>query len=512
MTAPTQNQQSMQPVLTPVQQAQLDLTNRMTKRTDTTPLYMQNQQAYVQTYGSSTPDAITTPSQTIPQSVWTDRLQNTQDYGTQADTGAAQSVATVKAAKTAADLARWQDQVKNTQQGISDSFAAFQRAMLTKYPVASTTYTPSTGGWTDANGNPISAHQAAVINNNINHGLNGDGTPKITNTGNDNIPAQKGQYVYQSPLDAQIAAWARQAGWAENLIPTVIGIAQAESSRNNNATHPNPNGSTDYGLMQINTVHRSDGGAINANFFTGGGWKDPVQNLAAALQIYKAAGNSFKDWVTFQNGDYQGYHPAYTVAKDTLVPNVSNVGGNISAGTSGLRAQIVSKGLQYLGTPYVYAGNSLTQGVDCSGLVQQLYLQFHMQLPRTAQSDSDPADWGSGDIKGKNVGYMTSKDLLDKTLWPGDLITFKGTGSLQSRGVEYGHVAIYIGNGKILESPDVGLTVRTRDLRPSEYASGNMRGIHLSLPGDNAQSGATGRPVQHRADGSVVLPSGAHAQ
>lgn len=477
MTAPQQ--------MTPVEQAQYDLTNKMTKRTNTTPLYQQNQQAYVQTYGSSTPDPIKTAAQTIPQSVWTDRLNTTSEHADIANQSAAASVATVKQQKADADMKRWQDQVQQTQKGISDSFAAFQKSMLTKYPVAKTTYTNFGGGWIGADGKPVDAHTAAVINNNLLHGLNADGTPKITQYGNDGMPVQKGQLIFSDPKDAQIAAWARQAGWAESDIPMVIRIAQAESSRSLTATNSNSNGSTDYGLMQINTVHRGDGGAIDSNFFTGGGWKDPVQNLRAALQIKNAAGGGWGPWSTFTNGSFKGYSPEYHVATATLNASTGYVGGNISAGTTGLRAQVVSKGMQYLGTPYVWGGNSLTNGVDCSGLVQQLYQQFHFALPRTAQQDANPQGWASGSIHGQNVGYMRSKQQIDTTLMAGDLVTFKGTGSVN----EYGHVAIYIGDGRILESPDVGLTVRIRDLRPSEYASGNMRGIHLSLPGDNATSG-----------------------
>ena len=111
--------------------------------------------------------------------------------------------------------------------------------MQTKYPTngAPVTYTKKSGGWVDQNGNPVDAHTALVIDNNIRHGLNADGTPKVTATGNDGIPAKAGTYIYSDPKDAQIAAWARQAGWSEDLIPTVIGIAQAESSRSNTATH-----------------------------------------------------------------------------------------------------------------------------------------------------------------------------------------------------------------------------------------------------------------------------------
>jgi cell wall-associated NlpC family hydrolase len=44
---------------------------------------------------------------------------------------------------------------------------------------------------------------------------------------------------------------------------------------------------------------------------------------------------------------------------------------------------ITSFAQQYVGTPYVWGGNSLTKGVDCSGLVQQVFGKFGISLPRT---------------------------------------------------------------------------------------------------------------------------------
>ena len=115
-------------------------------------------------------------------------------------------------------------------------------------------------------------------------------------------------------------------------------------------------------------------------------------------------------------------------------------------------------------------------------------------VPRTAREDARPqggdgySAWAKGDIPGHIVGTITSQKQLDSSLMVGDLITFKGAYLGPN---EFGHVGIYIGNGQMLESPDTGLTVRVRSLRASEYSSGNMRGIHLTLPGDATHSAAT---------------------
>lgn len=63
----------------------------------------------------------------------------------------------------------------------------------------------------------------------------------------------------------------------------------------------------DYGLAQINYIHKDDGGAIPADFFPPGQkWKIPITNLRAAKQIKDERGN-FTPWVVFQTGAYSKY-------------------------------------------------------------------------------------------------------------------------------------------------------------------------------------------------------------
>jgi cell wall-associated NlpC family hydrolase len=82
----------------------------------------------------------------------------------------------------------------------------------------------------------------------------------------------------------------------------------------------------------------------------------------------------------------------------------------------------------YLGTPYVWGGNSLTRGVDCSGFVQQLFNRFGINLNRTASTQSV-------------AGVFVEKDELEM----GDLLFFARDGRIN-------HVAIYIADGKFIHS------------------------------------------------------------
>jgi cell wall-associated NlpC family hydrolase len=53
-------------------------------------------------------------------------------------------------------------------------------------------------------------------------------------------------------------------------------------------------------------------------------------------------------------------------------------------GSDNLRAAVADYALNFKGTPYVWGGNNLVGGIDCSGFVKQLYGQIGMNLPRTA--------------------------------------------------------------------------------------------------------------------------------
>lgn len=86
--------------------------------------------------------------------------------------------------------------------------------------------------------------------------------------------------------------------------------------------------------------------------------------------------------------------------------------------------EIVKEAVKYLGTPYVYGGNSLTNGIDCSGFTQQIYKKFGIDLPRTSTAQSK--------VSGTRVSI---KDAL-----PGDLYAAPG------------HAGIYIGDGKMIHA------------------------------------------------------------
>lgn len=99
---------------------------------------------------------------------------------------------------------------------------------------------------------------------------------------------------------------------------------------------------------------------------------------------------------------------------------------------------IVSAAYSQIGVPYVWGGSTPGVGLDCSGLVQWCYRQAGISIPRT-----------SGDIRA--AGTVVSNPQ------PGDICW------------KPGHVAIYIGNGQMIEAPKPGMTVRVTSVRVVDY-------------------------------------------
>lgn len=94
----------------------------------------------------------------------------------------------------------------------------------------------------------------------------------------------------------EIARLARAAGFPDAHLAIAVAVAMAESAGYPNATHLNTNGSTDFGVWQINTVHSA--------LLAGGVWCVPAQNAAMAHSVWTTAGGSWTPWTTYNSGSY----------------------------------------------------------------------------------------------------------------------------------------------------------------------------------------------------------------
>ena len=117
--------------------------------------------------------------------------------------------------------------------------------------------------------------------------------------------------------------------------------------------------------------------------------------------------------------------------------------GSSAAVVSATRTAIVAYAKQFLGNPYVYGGTSLTNGAECSGFTQSVFAHFGIT---TGRSSRDQAAQG--------------KEISMSAIQPGDLL-FYASGSYIN------HVAIYIGDGKIIHSsnPTTGITITKYNYR-----------------------------------------------
>lgn len=98
--------------------------------------------------------------------------------------------------------------------------------------------------------------------------------------------------------------------------------------------------------------------------------------------------------------------------------------GSVATAPNEQAADAVRNALSQQGVPYVWGGTTPGQGLDCSGLTQWAYRDAGVEIPRLAQEQT--------------VGVQISQ----QDLAPGDLLVWDG------------HVAMYIGNGQLVEAGD----------------------------------------------------------
>ena len=88
------------------------------------------------------------------------------------------------------------------------------------------------------------------------------------------------------------------------------------------------------------------------------------------------------------------------------------------------RIMVVKAAKKMLGVPYIFGGES-KRGLDCSGLTRIVYKAVNILLPHFAASQMHLGKW-----------------VRQKFLRPGDLLFY----------YDGGHVALYIGNGKMIHA------------------------------------------------------------
>jgi len=139
-----------------------------------------------------------------------------------------------------------------------------------------------------------------------------------------------------------------------------------------------------------------------------------------------------------------------TVKSNTIGANGSTQKVTYTGPTGSQADQAVAFAYAQLGCPYVYGGTGPCQmGVDCSGLAQ--------------------AAWGAAGVSIPRDSYEQWAELPHVSLSsiePGDLLIYNGEG----------HVAIYVGNGYIIDAPQTGMDVEKIPMSTPWYAD-NLDGV-----------------------------------
>ncbi|MGM9593777.1 MAG: NlpC/P60 family protein [Candidatus Onthomonas sp.] len=125
------------------------------------------------------------------------------------------------------------------------------------------------------------------------------------------------------------------------------------------------------------------------------------------------------------------------VPDDTTDVPSSGGGKNPTGSVSG--SAIISYASQFVGNPYVWGGNSLTNGIDCSGFVHQVLAHFGISSPRYSASF-------------RSFGKAVSQENMQV----GDILCYSG------------HVGFYAGGGQLLSAlgKDYGITYCSAYYKP----------------------------------------------
>lgn len=285
-----------------------------------------------------------------------------------------------------------------------------------------------------------------------------NGLPKLnTNQISQIIAKHFSNSTVIKPSDAEGIYNAQQQSGMSAL--AILGIGALESGygtsniakqKNNiwgwNATNTNPGGNATT-FSQMSTGALEFANSFIKTYYSGYGAKSiqaagTGNNPSGKGYAYYDDGSINSQWATDVGSIMKNF---YRTAKSVSPTNNATSGSNQSS--------IVSAAKNYIGTPYVWGGESMSEGgMDCSGFVYNALKDAGYNIGRTTAQGY------------RNYGSSISKSDMQ----PGDLIFF-------GKGNNASHIGIYIGNGQMIHSsggskntksnPGKGVSVTNVDYR-----------------------------------------------
>jgi soluble lytic murein transglycosylase-like protein len=165
-----------------------------------------------------------------------------------------------------------------------------------------------------------------------------------------------------------------------------------------------------------------------------------------------------------------------TVNGASFAASLASVTGSTTTTGGGVTGdQVVAAAKKYLGTKYVFGSTDPGKGLDCSALVQRAYRDLGIELPRNS--------WQQAKAGMKVDGLANAK--------PGDILAFDSP---------VDHVAIYLGNNKMIAAPKPGDHVKIQSVYETPTA---IRRVVGTEPAGAAYATAAVRPASLQNAGSL---------
>ncbi len=192
--------------------------------------------------------------------------------------------------------------------------------------------------------------------------------------------------------------------WVKVNINGTIGYTQGQYISTSYGTASKPYSNVIDGTVSSKTLHIRSGKSNSS---------DTILTVKKGTKIRVLTSNS--KWVQVKVNGVIGYARG---------KNISTGNGGTASNTTTKGQSVINYALRFVGNPYRWGGSSLTNGTDCSGFVMSVYRHFGKSLPHSSYAL-------------RRVGRAVHGLSNAK---PGDIICYSG------------HVALYIGNGKIVHA------------------------------------------------------------
>ena len=232
------------------------------------------------------------------------------------------------------------------------------------------------------------------------------------------VPSTDGKLVGKLPKDAACEVIETKDGWCHIKSGEVEGYVSREF------LHTGPE-ATIRAAQLVHTVAIANTDGLNVR-------QEPNTSSEIVTQVGQGEEMEYVEtgadgWVKISiDGEDAYVSQEFVTVEEKLDTAITMTELLYGQGVSDVRVDLVEYAKQFVGNPYVPGGTSLTNGADCSGFTQSVYRVYGYSIPRNSSSQRSA---------GREVSYEEAQ--------PGDLICYAG------------HVAIYLGNGRIVHASSV---------------------------------------------------------